>query len=48
VHPGIIKLYEEQSLEKYLAELDRIEETDDLTGFTSEERVLMKILKQLV
>jgi DNA topoisomerase I len=48
VHPGLIKLYEEKQLEKYLKELDNIEATDDLTGLTSEERVLMKILKELV
>ena len=48
VHPGILKMYEEQNLEKYLKELDKIEKPDDLTGLTSEERVLMKILKELV
>ncbi len=48
VHPGIIKLYEERNLLKYLDELDKIEQPDDLTGYTSEERVLLKILKQLV
>jgi DNA topoisomerase-1 len=48
VHPGIIRLYEEQSLDKYLNELDKIEKPDDLTGLTSEEKVLMKILKELV
>lgn len=48
VHPGIIKLYEEKNLLKYLTELDKIEQPDDLAGLTSEERVLMKILKQLV
>lgn len=48
VHPGIIKLYEEQSLQKYLKELDTIEKPDDLTGITSEEKVLMKILQELV
>lgn len=48
VHPGIIKLYEEKSLNKYLQELDKIEEPDEMTGLTSEERVLMKILKKLV
>jgi len=48
VHPGIIKLYEERNLLKYLNELDTIEIPDDLTGLTTEERVLMKILKQLV
>lgn len=48
VHPGIIKLYEEKNLLKYLNGLDKIEQPDDLAGLTGEERVLMKILKQLV
>jgi len=48
VHPGIIKLYEEKNLINYLTELDKIEQPDDLAGLTSEERVLMKILKQLM
>jgi DNA topoisomerase-1 len=48
VHPGIIKLYEEKNLEKYTKELDRIEKADELSGITSEEKVLMKILKELV
>jgi DNA topoisomerase-1 len=48
VHPGIIRLYEEKNLNKYLKELDTIEEPDQLTGLTSEERVMMKILGDLV
>ena len=48
VHPGVIRLYEEKNLYKYINELDEIEESDNLTGLTSDERVLMKILKQLV
>jgi DNA topoisomerase-1 len=48
VHPGVIRLYEEKSLHKYLKELDDIEKDDHLTGLTSEERMLMKILKELV
>lgn len=48
VHPGIIKLYEEKALDKYTKELDFIEKNDSLTGITSEEKVLMKILKDLV
>lgn len=48
VHPGIIRLYEEQHLHKYLTELDKIEQPDDLAGLTTEEKVLMKILKELV
>jgi DNA topoisomerase-1 len=35
-------------LSKYLKQLDEIEKDDNLSGLTSEERVLMKILKQLV
>ena len=48
VHPGIIKLYEDRSLAKYLKQLDEIEKNDNLTGLTQEEKILMKILKQLV
>lgn len=48
VHPGIIRLYEENSLEKYLAELEAIEKPDELAGLTSDERVLMNILEELV
>jgi DNA topoisomerase-1 len=48
VHPGIIRLYEEKNLNKYLKELDIIENPDDLTGLTSEEKVMMKILKEFV
>jgi DNA topoisomerase I len=48
VHPGIIKLYEDNNLHSYFAELDKIEESDDLSGLTSEERTLMKILSHLV
>jgi DNA topoisomerase-1 len=45
VHPGIIKLYEENGLQKYLKELDTLEDTDRGSNLTSEEQVLMKILK---
>ncbi|RYY99474.1 MAG: DNA topoisomerase IB [Chitinophagaceae bacterium] len=48
VHPGVIRLYEEQSLDRYLSQLEAIEMPDQLAGLTSEERVLMKILKELV
>ncbi len=47
VHPGIIRLYEEDNLQQYLKELDKLEEPDDKTGHTGEEKVLMKILKAL-
>ncbi len=48
VHPGIIKLYEEQNMEKYLKELDKIEKNEDPADHTGEEKVLMKILAELV
>jgi DNA topoisomerase I len=48
IHPGLIRLYEDKNLEKYLSELDGIEKPDHLTGLTTEERVLMKILDGLV
>jgi DNA topoisomerase-1 len=44
VHPLIITLYEDRSLSKYISELDSIEEDDNKSGLTTEERVLMKIL----
>lgn len=46
VHPGIITLYEEHNLQKYLKELDDLEKPDDKTGLTGEEEVLMRVLKQ--
>jgi DNA topoisomerase I len=46
VHPGLIRLYEENNLHKHLKELDDIEKPDDRSGLTREELVLMKILKQ--
>jgi DNA topoisomerase-1 len=47
VHPGLIKLYEENGLQKYLKELDERENTPAGSNLTSEEQVLMKILKTL-
>jgi len=48
VHPEIIRMYEGQTLQKYLDQLDAIEkcdsENDDLT---QDEKVLMKILKRI-
>ena len=44
VHPGLIELYENNSLQKYLAELDKLEKPDDKTGLACEEQILMKIL----
>jgi DNA topoisomerase-1 len=49
VHPGLIKLYEDNKLVKYLRELDAMEnDPGDHVGLTAEEKVLMKILKQYI
>lgn len=48
VHPGIIELYEKDEIEKYLKELDGVEEPDTPNSLTKDEKVLMKVLKQLV
>ncbi len=45
VHPAIIALYENKSLEKYLKQLDGIEADNDKTGLTAEEKIVMKILE---
>jgi DNA topoisomerase-1 len=46
VHPGIVKLYEEQSLDKYLKDLEVSDEEESIE-LTSDEKVLMRILKRL-
>lgn len=49
VHPGLIRLYEENKLVKYLDELDATEEgTGERHSLTAAEVVLMKILKQYI
>lgn len=45
VHPGIIDMYENKSLEKYLQQLDSIEVNDNKTDLTAEEKIVMKILE---
>jgi len=47
VHPELMRLYEENKLDKHLDELEKLEETDDHTGLTNNEKVLMKILKEI-
>jgi DNA topoisomerase-1 len=47
VHPKLIELYESKALQKYLDELDEIELTDHRKELTTDEKVLMKILKSL-
>lgn len=44
VHPGIIRMYEENKLATYLEELDGIETPDGITGLTRDEETLMKLL----
>ena len=45
VHPGIIDMYENKSLEKYIQQLDTIEVNDNKTDLTAEEKIVMKILE---
>jgi DNA topoisomerase-1 len=45
VHPGLIKLYEENKLMKYLSSLDVPEADDNKSGLTEEEEILMQVLK---
>ena len=47
VHPGIVKLFEENKLQPYADELDAIEKDDNYAGLTSEEKVLMKLLETI-
>lgn len=47
VHPQIVKLYEENRLHKYLIELDDGESNKDVADLSSDEKVLMRILKIL-
>lgn len=48
IHPKLIDLYEQDGLQKYLKELDDIELPDHQTDLTSDEKILMKILKSLI
>lgn len=45
VHPGIINMYENRSLEKYIKQLNSIKVNDNKTDLTAEEKVVMKILE---
>jgi len=48
VHPGLIQLYEENKLLRYLAELDTVEIAPEeaITGLNAEEEIFMKILRR--
>ena len=45
VHPLIISLYENKSLDKYFKQLDSIEKNDGKSDLTQEEKLIMKILQ---
>lgn len=45
IHPLVINLYKNNSITKYLNELDEIEENDGKSGLTKEEIIVMKILE---
>ncbi|SDI70593.1 DNA topoisomerase-1 [Chryseobacterium taeanense] len=45
VHPLVINLYENNSIKKYLDELEQIEENDGNAGLTHEEKLVLKILE---
>ena len=47
VHPGLLRLYEENNLSKHIAELEKIEACDNHTDLTAEEKVMMKVLDAL-
>ena len=45
VHPLIISLYENKSIDKYFTQLDKIEEDDNKADLTADEKIIMKILE---
>jgi DNA topoisomerase-1 len=45
VHPGLIALYEENKLNKYLSQLENEPCTEGTTGLHADEQILMKILQ---
>ncbi|MEP6711027.1 MAG: DNA topoisomerase IB [Ferruginibacter sp.] len=45
VHPLIISLYENKSIDKYFAQLDKIEVDDNKADLTADEKIIMKILE---
>ena len=46
IHPLILSLYESNSLDKYLKELEKLEVDDNKSDLTSEEKLLMRILEK--
>ncbi len=46
VHPGVLSLYEEKKLQRYINELDKPAKSKNKNGFDKAELVLLKILKK--
>lgn len=46
VHPGLIRLYEENNFSRYSRSLDQIEASEESFGLTPSEKVLLRILKE--
>ena len=45
VHPGIVRMFEEDKLQSYFQESESIGKDDGLSGLTQEENILMKLLE---
>jgi DNA topoisomerase-1 len=46
VHPGLLRLYEENNFSRYTRSLDQIENSEENGGLTPSEKILLKILKE--
>jgi DNA topoisomerase-1 len=46
VHPGLLRLYEENNFSRYTRSLDQAENIEDGCGLTPSEKVLLRILKE--
>jgi DNA topoisomerase I len=46
VHPGLLRLYEENNFSRYTRSLDQAENSEEGSGLTPSEKVLLKILKE--
>lgn len=47
VHPGIVKLYEDSQLNKYLRHLQEVSGEEESIDLTTDEKILMKILGKI-
>ncbi len=46
VHPSLLSLYETGELKKYFKQAEEMNTTDEKTGLTSEEKIILKILEK--